>query len=221
MVTLEGSAAPDERTVTVVHAVVAGWTGRDAKAVQKHIEELEALGVQRPRSIPTFYRISATRITAAESIDVLGENSSGEVEFLLLQWAGELWLGVGSDHTDRTVETYDVAVSKQLCDKPIAPQFWRFADVANHWDSLILRSYIGKERGEYQAGSVATITAPQNLIAAYRGAAPLAEGTLMFCGTLPVVGAVRAASPFAFEIEDPVRKRRIQHQYRVDSLNCT
>jgi len=219
--TLEATTGVIRRGVTIVHAVVAGWTGRDANAVQRHIEELEELGVRRPLSVPAFYRISATRITLAESIEVLGANSSGEVEFVLTQLAGELWLGVGSDHTDRTVEAYDVGVSKQICDKPIAPHFWRFADVAAHWDSLVLRSYIGKERVEYQTGSVAAISEPQTLVAAYRGAAHLAEGTLMFCGTLPALGGVRPGSPFAFEIEDPVLRRKIQHEYRVDALKCT
>ena len=43
---------------------------------------------------------------------------------MLLQHAGRLWVGTGSDHTDREVEKYGVTVSKQMCDKPVAPVFW-------------------------------------------------------------------------------------------------
>jgi hypothetical protein len=107
------------REVVVNDAVIAGWTGRDAIAVEKHIKELEALGVKRPATTPIFYRVAATRLTTDDTIEAVGESSGGEVEFVLLQHAGRLWVGAGSDHTDREVEKYGVTVSKQLCDKPI------------------------------------------------------------------------------------------------------
>lgn len=53
----------------VTHAVIAGWTGRDPAAVEKHIAELEELGVKRPPSTPVFYRISATRISVTDAIE--------------------------------------------------------------------------------------------------------------------------------------------------------
>jgi hypothetical protein len=215
----EGRTEACQLRVTVGHAVIAGWTGRDADAVQTHIKELERLGVPRPLSVPTFYRVAANRVTAADCIEVTGERSSGEVEFVLMQLLGELWVGVGSDHTDRAVETFDVAASKQMCDKPIAPRLWRFADVAPHWEELRLRSYIGFERIGYQAGSVATMLDPAHLITAYCGAPQLQEGTFMFCGTLPALGEVRPGSPFTVEIDDPVLHRTIQHTYRVAPLH--
>jgi hypothetical protein len=216
---LEGRTETCQRRVIVGCAVIAGWTGRDAAAVQRHIEELQKLGVPPPRSVPTFYRVSANRITTASRIEVTGERSSGEVEFVLLQSGGELWLGVGSDHTDRAVETFDVGASKQMCDKPVAARFWRFADVAPHWQQLRLHSYIGAEHVDYQAGSVAAILDPARLITAFCGAPRLKDGTLMFCGTLPAIGEVRTGSPFTFEIEDPVLARTIQHTYRIESLD--
>ena len=44
---------------------------------------------------------------------------------MLIQSGGTLYVGVGSDHTDRKVETYNITASKQMCDKPIAPELWR------------------------------------------------------------------------------------------------
>ncbi|HEX3484788.1 MAG TPA: DUF2848 domain-containing protein [Micropepsaceae bacterium] len=203
----------------VEQAVIAGWTGRDAEAVEKHIKELEVLGVKRPATTPIFYRVAAARLTTEASIQVLGGQSSGEVEFALLQTGGVLWVGTGSDHTDREVEAYGVSVSKQMCEKPIAPAFWRFEDVAAHWDRLILRSYavIGGNRVLYQEGSVAAMRHPEDLIGRYAKTG-LADGTLMFCGTLAVHGGLRPAERFEFEIEDPVLKRKIQHGYDVVSL---
>ena len=107
----DGGTAPRAANVAIENAVIAGWTGRDAAAVEKHIRELEVLGVKRPATTPIFYRVAAARLTTAPSIEVLGGQSSGEVEFVLLQRAGALWVGTGSDHTDREVEAYGVSVS--------------------------------------------------------------------------------------------------------------
>src|ERR1700761_2101379 len=112
------------RPITIDQLVVAGWTGRDKAAVEKHIAELEAIGVKRPATTPIFYRASAARLTTDDEIEATGTASSGEAEFVLLQHDGRLWIGAGSDHTDREVETYGVSVSKQMCEKPIAPEFW-------------------------------------------------------------------------------------------------
>ena len=106
-----------------------------------------------------------------------------------------------------------------MCEKPVAPLFWRFADVAAHWDRLILRSHavIDGKRVLYQEGSVAAMRTPEDLIARYAKTG-LTEGTLMFCGTLSVHGGVRPAQRFEFELEDPVRARKIAHGYDVVSL---
>jgi hypothetical protein len=230
--TLENSGAAMAREVGIDDAIVAGWTGRDAAAVEKHITELEALGVRRPATTPIFYRVAAARLSTAAEIEVVGAQSGGEVEFVLLQHGGRMWVGAGSDHTDREVETYGVTVSKQMCDKPLAPVFWAFDDVAPHWDRLMLRAYVIENgaRKIYQEGSVAAMLTPLDLIgrcvlpagtptaAVPDGGARLPENTLMFCGTLAARGGVRPTGQFEFEIEDPVLGRSIAHRYSVRIL---
>jgi len=207
--------------VYIKKLIIAGWTGRDRDATEKHIRELEELGVPRPATLPTYYQVAAARATTSPAIEVNGRDSTGEVEFVLLQKDGELWVGVGSDHTDRKVETIGVTISKQLCDKPICPQFWRFQDVANHWDRLMLRSYI-YEDGEpclYQEGAVTTMRDPVELIAGYCGDdASLADGTAMFCGTLAAKGGVRFSEKFEIELEDPVLNQSLRHSYRIEVM---
>jgi hypothetical protein len=217
--TLQDRSGTRPVEVAIGELVVAGWTGRDAAAVEKHIRELEALGVKRPATTPIFYRVAASRLTTADSIEAVGESSGGEVEFVLLQHAGRMWVGTGSDHTDREVEKYGVTVSKQLCDKPIAPRFWAFDEVAPHWDRLMLRAHVveGGRRVLYQEGPVAAMLDPATLIARM-GAGALPDGTLMFCGTLAAHGGVRATTEFAFEMQDPVLDRKIAHTYRVRTL---
>jgi biotin operon repressor len=215
-----GATGASENEVTVSQAIIAGWTGRDPAAVQKHIKELEELGVKAPATTPIFYRVSASRLTTAEEIEATGTASSGEVEYVLLQSAGKMWVGVGSDHTDREVETYGVTVSKQMCDKPIAMTFWPFETCAPHWDKLMLRSYIpgNGNRVLYQEGAVAGMIAPMDLIKRYTGGNALAEGSLMFCGTFAAKGGIRSAPRFDYELEDPILGRKITGGYAINTL---
>ena len=39
-------------TLAIDQMVIAGWTGRDAAAIEHHIAELTAIGVPRPSSVP-------------------------------------------------------------------------------------------------------------------------------------------------------------------------
>jgi hypothetical protein len=56
------------------------------------------------------------------------------------------------------------------------------------------------------------------LIAQFSDRSGLADGTLMFCGTLAAHGGVRASNDFAYELDDPVLGRKIGHRYRVRTL---
>lgn len=206
-------------SVDLKQLVIAGWTGRDQAALEKHIRELEALGIARPASTPIYYRVAASRVTSRPVIEVSGGASSGEVEFFLLRHAGVLYVGVGSDHTDRKAETVGVALSKQMCEKPVAPALWEFASVEPHWDQLVLRSWIVEEgqRVLYQEGNVTAMRSPQDLMSRYC-ADGLADGTMMFCGTLAAKGGIRPAGRFEMELADPVRGRTLSHGYDVVTL---
>ena len=151
-------------TLRIDHLIIAGWAGRDLEAVEHHIAELEALGVSRPRQTPCFYRVSAHLLNPAEYIQVSGKHSSGEAEFVLIPSDQGLLVGLGSDHTDRKVESYDVTVSKQMCDKPIGIQLWRYAQVQGHWDQLIMRTWrtLNGQRELYQQGPVTALLALSN-----------------------------------------------------------
>ncbi len=201
--------------------VIAGWTGRDAAAVEHHIAELEAIGVARPRTTPIFYRVGTNLLTTDVRLDVTGPDSSGEVEFVLVSMAEGLFVGVGSDHTDRKIESYGISVSKQVCPKPIAPALWPIEEVMDHWDSLTLRSWMtfGGKRRLYQEGAVTQMLAPGDLVSRYLGGdGALPVGTVMYCGTLSVIGVIGRGEQFEIELDDPIRNRSLRHAYRVRSL---
>jgi len=208
----------EDRPVTLTRAIVGGWTGRDQAALQHHIDELAKIGVTPPATTPTFYRVSVSRLTTADEIEVIGDGSSGEVEYALVREGGRIWVGAASDHTDRVYEHMGITVAKQLCDKPFAPEFWPLDEVSDHWDQLQIRSHILEDGTEvlYQDGQVSGLLSPDELLASLREAGgALDEGTFLFGGTCGAQGGVRYSEMFRFALIDPVLGREISHTYKV------
>ena len=199
-------------TFHVTELVIAGWTGRDEASLRKHIKELEAIGVKPPKTTPIFYRVSANLFCHSNEIQVSGPDTSGEVEFVLIMTKDDLRVAVGSDHTDRKAETIGVSLSKQLCAKPVSTDSWSYDEVKPHWDKLVLRSW---QDGElYQEGPVSAMRSPEDLLNRY----PLKPAWAMFCGTLAAKGGIRGGARFRMELEDPVLRRRLTHEYAVRVL---
>lgn len=218
--TLDSNGKQTPLTLNITQGVIAGWTGRDPVARDHHIAELAAIGIAPPASTPIYYRCSARRFTTDGTIECTGGESSGEVEFVLIAGKGKTYVGVGSDHTDRKVETYNITVSKQMCDKPVAPVLWDLADVIGHWDQIVLRSFatIDGARVLYQEGTLTGMLPVADLIKKGFNTDTLPEGTAMFGGTFAAKGGIRPATRFDYEIEDPVLKRKISHGYDIKTL---
>ncbi|MBI5322863.1 DUF2848 domain-containing protein [Bradyrhizobium sp.] len=210
-------AAATPQTISIEQAVIAGWTGRDPVARDKHIAELEAIGIARPATTPIYYRCSARRLTTDDVIEVCGGDSSGEVEFVLIGCQGRILVGLGSDHTDRKVESYSVTVSKQMCDKPMSPVLWKLDDVIGHWDRMILRSWawFDGQRTLYQEGTLDAMLPVSELIERGFGKSGLPDGCAMFGGTFAAKGGIRPSVRFEYELEDPVLNRKLTHAYDV------
>jgi hypothetical protein len=204
--------------------VIAGWTGRDTAAIEHHIEELERIGVPRPSTVPLYYRASAALLTQSDTIEALGGDSSGEVEPVLFFAAGDWWLSVGSDHTDRKVETHSIAVSKQMCAKPVARVAWRWSDVVPYQDELQLSSRILEDGHwvDYQRGTLASIRPLASLREGFF-ASGVRESSFMMCGTLSALKnaqgtGIRPAAQMELELHDPRQRRSLRHRYSVDVL---
>lgn len=210
-------------SITIDRLVVAGWVGKDIAALQKHIDELAELGVKPPGRTPTFMSLSSDILTIAEGVSVIGSTSSGEVEAVIVSDRdGALYLGVGSDHTDRDFEKYSIPVSKQMCPKPIAQEIWPFEEVKDHLDQLVLSSWMTDDSDDevlYQEGS---LSANRELIELLQNmpnecVAP-GESFCLYCGTFPAIGGLRYGRRFIFEIYDPILKRKIRHSYNLAYL---
>lgn len=212
-----------ELDLRITGAIVAGWTGRDRAAVDHHIRELQEIGVPPPSRVPLFYRVSSQLLTQAPEIEVVGPNTSGEVEPLIVATREALYLGLASDHTDRSLETASVAASKQACPKPVAGRLWRLDDLLQRSDGLVIRSWIWEDGGwrVYQEGKLAQIRPlPELVETAAIATNVLADGEAiaMLCGTCPVHGGIRPAARFRMSIVDEVMEREITHSYQAVPL---
>src|SRR3546814_13930641 len=58
-----------------------------------------------------LFPVMPTLVTTADEISVLGFDSTPEIAFVLFRTLGFDYVTVGSDHTDRTVETQSVVLS--------------------------------------------------------------------------------------------------------------
>ena len=93
--------------------VNAGYTGKNQDEVRKHIEELAAKGIPGPASTPTLYPVICNTLTTEPAVEVYSEKTSGEAEYaLLVVNENEVYVGIGSDHTDRHLEETDIPQSK-------------------------------------------------------------------------------------------------------------
>ncbi len=201
--------------------IIAGMTGRDVKAVQAHIDELAEIGVPGPSSIPIYYLVSATLLTTASRLQVIGGDSSGEVEAVLLGTPEGMLVGVGSDHTDRKMETDSIAISKQVCPKSISRDLWRYADVVAGWDDIELVSdrIVDGVRTPYQRGKMAAVRKSEDLIGGYfDGLKELPAGVAMYTGTIPTIGDITGADHFAMALVDPGNGRTLWHDYDTSVL---
>ncbi|WP_227998941.1 DUF2848 family protein [Nocardia australiensis] len=193
--------------------LVAGYTGRDEAAVRHHIDELAAIGVAPPERVPMLYPVERDSVTTAAGTIVSGTNTSGEVEPVILRHDGKFYLGVGSDHTDRQLETVDIGASKRACPKPIGAVVaeigtWDDFD----WDACVARSRVdGKP---YQDGTLAALRRPADLLGIVAERLGESDADLIcFAGTLPLLdGKFVAGSTWELELVLPDR-RVLTHTY--------
>lgn len=201
------------------HMINAGYTGRDQAAVQAHIDELKAKGIPAPEKTPVYFTKFADKLTQESSFEVLDETDhSGEAEFVLLFDKGDVYVGVGSDHTDRKLETIDIPKAKQIYFNTISKDLWRLSDVADHWDKIILRSWIkvNGERTLFQEAALDAMLDVDDLIVRVRALLADPEdtqGLVIYSGTVASIFKADYSPYFETELEDPVLGRKLRNAY--------
>jgi hypothetical protein len=183
---------------------LAGFTGRDRAAVQRHINELAQQGVPVPSRVPECYTVDASSLQVGGTVGGRDGNSSGEVEYVLLNGEDDLYVTVGSDHTDRQLETLSIEKSKSIYPKVLAREVWKVESLLARWDQLILRSSVvdGEKLHVYQTGSLRELITVQDLQKLVGSV--IQPGTVIFSGTLPLIDSrIRFASRFIGELITP------------------
>jgi len=221
--TIEGKSGPSRLSADLKGAVICGYTGRDQAAIQKHIHELEKEGIKPPPSVPMYYPKPAWGLTIADTMHVLGGQTAGEVEFVLLPQGPKTYVGVGSDHTDRDLEKLDIPKSKQVVPSVISKTLWDIDDLLDHWDQIEFRSWAtcGGKRVPYQNARVSCLLPPADLMGRVRARVRGdLTGLAIFSGTSALLtdGFVYA-DRFEGELADPVLNRKLTINYAVQTLN--
>ena len=103
--TLHADGKSTEKTIVYNQLLAIGYAGRNIAKTMEHIKELEEqLGVPAPKKIPTIFQMSNMLLTQDPDIDFVGNNTCGEVEYIIIAQGDEIYIGLGSDHTDRKLE---------------------------------------------------------------------------------------------------------------------
>ena len=204
--------------------VNAGYVGRNQEEVRRHIEELAKKGIPGPKSTPTLYPVIPRTLVTEDIIEVYGDKTSGEVEYVLLvQDENTIYVGLGSDHSDRHLEETDIPRCKQICPNVISKTVWPLEEIRDHWDELEIQSTVIKDGRKilYQKGGLKLIFDPESLIQFVRSKIPEPlDGTVIFSGTLGTLpGEFVFGERFLAELADPKLYRSLELAYDVQPLN--
>ena len=218
---VEGSLGNTKIEKEIDMILLGGLSGRNREEVQRHLRDLENYGIPTPIRIPVIMRVAVNLLTSETVIEVQGEKTSGEAEYVFFSHEERVVVTVGSDHSDNELEKTSSKRSKQVASKIICPKAWYYEDVRDHWDSLVLRSWISVDcRQElYQEDELRALLHIEDLrgLMEDRVGIPL-DKALIFSGTIPTTAGIRASEVFTFELEDPVLGRKLTHGYKVESL---
>lgn len=205
----------------VKHVFNAGYAGRDQHLVREHIDELAKIGVPSPTTTPTLYPISDYLATTSNAIQVQHGETSGEIEYVLMWANGKMYVTVGSDHTDRNLETFSVPRSKQACPNIIAPEVWEFNDIAKNWDEIELFCWVVKNGGKelYQKAKLSALLAPYEWEETFTKFGVNKDGNIFFSATINTANNnLIFGSRYEIEMVDHMRGRSIKHGYGVNIL---
>lgn len=204
--------------------VNAGYVGRDQEEVHRHISELAKKGIPGPKETPTLYPVIPRNLVMDDEVEVYGNETCGEVEYVLLvEDKDTVYVGVGSDHTDRHLEESDIPRAKQICPNIISHRVWPLSEVEDHWDDLVIEASVVKEGEEilYQQGALALILDPDALLkfVVSKLKSPL-ENLIIFSGTLgSLTGGFVFGEQFTAKLTDPKLNRNLSLSYKILPLN--
>lgn len=209
----------EAKEIELESLIVVGFAGKDVKKTMEHIKELEEEGIKCPKTVPVVYQCSKEILTTSNEIEVIGDKTSGEVEYLVLVEDGKYYIGLGSDHTDRSLEANSIHKSKQVCMKPHATDFWPYEEVKAHFDTikLVSNQILDGQKIEYQAGVTADLLSIDTIIAKIEEEMEVGN-SLIYTGTVPLHNGFQYGSVFSCALIDETLNRTITLEYNVKTI---
>ena len=221
---LEDKHGNREKKFRYNRMVNAGYVGKNQEEVRRHIEELAAKGIPGPKTVPVLFPVVCSALTTDSAIEVYGDETSGEVEYVLcVASEDEVYVGLGSDHTDRHLEETDIPRAKQICPNLMSRTVWRLEEIESHWDDLMMSATVTKngERILYQQGRLGLLLNPAELMRFVKDkiGGPLKD-LVIFSGTLGMLtGEFVFGDNFSATLADEKSNRRLEMSYRIQPLD--
>ncbi len=210
-------------SLEVKKMINGGLSNRDQAGAQKHLDEILKEGIDLKISeTPVIMPKLSDRITNGDTVEVLaGSKTCGEAEpVLIIDKNNEIYVAPGSDHSDRELEKHDLVVSKQMCSNVVSKEVWRYQDVKDHWDDLILRGWVIEADGTrqlYQEGKLGEfMTAEEFLGKVKEHVTGDLTDAVIFMGTFPTLGGKLIYTPgFEAELIDEKLGRTLSCKYTI------
>ena len=175
-----------------------------------------------------LFRSLSDNITTGNEIEVVGSKTSGEVECVLLLHREDIFVGVGSDHTDRDLERQSIIKSKQICPNILSRKVWRYKEVQPRWDELLLQSWVKRDHGDeeilYQKAYLGSLLSAADLLELVESKmddwSDGKQGLVIFSGTVPILTKdFMYGSSFRGELIDSRLNRMLTCDYRIKKLD--
>lgn len=220
--TLQAGGKETPLTLEYERVFAIGYAGRNIEKTMEHIKELERdLGVPAPKKIPTIFQCGNYVLTQEKDLAFVGEKTCGEVEYVIVMKEGKIYIGLGSDHTDRELEAQSVPKAKQICAKAICPVLWDYEEIKDHWDTIGLNSWqtVGGREAPYQKGKLADILPVETILGEMTARVGDVDNCIIFSGTVPVLDGFCYGSNFRYEMVDEVLGRKLTSDYNVIAIS--
>lgn len=224
---LDGTVVGAE--LAIGRVINLGYATRDPAFMEIHLAELRDQGIDAPRPAepPLLIPLTPAVLSTSSAIEVQTPTTSGEVEFVLGRTTdGDLVLGVGSDHTDRDLERYNIGWSKQVTANVVSTRFWLLDELSPDLDEIMMKCWTsadGLTWVPYQSAPAREFLAPANMldICARKAGTTreaLLDDTVVFSGTPHSEHGLGYLPYWRVTLEDTVHGRSLTRDYRVVSV---
>lgn len=194
-------------------------TVESASAVA-HQQEVADVGVQIAFDVPAprVYPMTPSSVTTDEMVGSHHGRTSGEAEIVLLVDGDEMYVGIGSDHTDRELERTSIIWSKQYSPSVLGRRVWSWRYLERHWDDLVVESTV--DGVAYQSSKASVFLAPPAILDRLaERAVRLPSSYLVFCGTYTSIdNTIRFGRTWSATLRNTVDGSQLSLSYEVVDL---